>query len=60
MAKFHIDAAVTESKQDFTITGSATTTAAVRLAWDDTVSKGDLINLIDRIKMRVIEDMSGK
>jgi hypothetical protein len=58
MAKYHIDAAITESKEDFTITGSATVTGAVRLAWDDTITKGDLINLIDRIKMRVIEDLS--
>lgn len=60
MAKFHIDAAVTESKDDFTLTGSATVTGAVRVAWDDTITKGDLINLLERITDRVREDLAAK
>lgn len=58
MAKFHIDAAVTESKDDFTITGSATVTGAARVAWDDTITKSDLLNLLDRIRDRVREDLA--
>lgn len=58
MAKFHIDAAVTESKDDFTITGSATVTGAVRLAWDDSVTKSDLLILIERIRDRIREDLA--
>jgi len=58
MAKFHIDAAVTESKDDFTVTGSATVTGAVRLAWDDSIVKSDLLNLIDRIRDKVREDLA--
>ena len=58
MAKFHIDAAVTESKDDFTITGSAPVTGAARVAWDDTITKSDLLNLLDRIRDRVREDLA--
>ncbi|MEH6358834.1 MAG: hypothetical protein V7745_07580 [Pseudomonadales bacterium] len=57
MAKSHIDATVLESTDDFTVTGSATVTGAVRLAWDDTLPKNDLIVLIKRISERVIREL---
>lgn len=58
MANKQIDAKVTESKQEFTVTTGATITNAVRVAWDDTLTKNDVVALIERIKLRVIEDLS--
>lgn len=58
MANKQIDAKLTESKQEFTVTTGATITNAVRIAWDDTLAKNDIVVLIERLKQRVIEDLS--
>lgn len=58
MANKQIDAKLTESKQEFTVTTGATITNAVRVAWDDSLTKNDIVVLLERIKQRVIEDLS--
>lgn len=57
MAKKFIDAAITTAKESMSLQdGTALTlTNKVRLLYDDTVKKGDLIVLIDRIRDRLLE-----
>lgn len=59
MAKRYIDAAITDTHDSMSDSdGSALTlTNSVRLLYDNTVSKSDLVALIDRIKEKIIEVM---
>lgn len=57
MAKIYIDAAVPDSRDDMSAEdGTALTlTGNVRIVYDDTTPKSDLITLIDRIRDKIIE-----
>lgn len=59
MAKKYIDAATTTTKDDMTVAdGTALTlTNSVRLLYDDTVPKSDLVVLIERIREKIIQDL---
>lgn len=57
MAKQYFDAAVIDSRDDMSqVDGTALTLVkGVRLLYDDTINKSDLIALIDRIRDKIIE-----
>lgn len=59
MAKKYIDAAVADSKDDMsTADGTALTlTNSVRVLYDDTVPKADLINLLERATDKIRESI---
>ena len=59
MAKRYIDASVVTTRDGMTDTDgtSLTLTNAVRILYDNTTVKSDLITLIDRVRDKIIETM---
>lgn len=57
MAKRYIDAAKSDTRETMSEADgtSLTLTNSVRVLWDNTLPKNDLIVLIDRIRDRIIE-----
>lgn len=58
MAKKQIDATVAESKDDFTVSTGATVTGILRVAWDDSANPSDIISLLEKVRMRMMEDLA--